>query len=145
MDHLSVAHSFALLHRRSQAAILGQCRQVGISYHGYSLLILLYNHEGSSQDEMAESLSLDKAIVTRELQSLEARGFIRRQRDPSDHRRKRLYLTPLGWSKQAFLESALHRWMTYLCADLTAEETTELQQIFSQLATRAAEADLEQI
>ena len=108
MDYLAVAHSFSLLHRRSQAVVLEKCQKIGLSYPGYGLLLTLFEHEGSSQEELATRLFMDKTVVTREIQALEARGFVTRCRDVDDRRRKRLYLTPLARKHQAFLEGVLH-------------------------------------
>ena len=71
MDYLAVAHSFGLLHRRSQAVVWEKCQEIGLSYSGYGLLLTLFEHEGSSQEELAARLFMDKTVVTREIQSLD--------------------------------------------------------------------------
>ena len=141
MDHLAVAHSFGLLHRRSQAMVLEKCQNVGLSYPGYGLLLTLFDHEGSSQEELAARLFMDKAVVTRELQALEAQGFVTRCRDIYDRRRKRLFLTPLARAHQNFLEGILRRWMDYLCEGMTEREAEMVQRLFPRLASRAMAAE----
>ena len=64
MDYLAVAHSFGLLHRRSQAVVWEKCQEIGLSYSGYGLLLTLFEHEGSSQEELAARLFMDKTVVT---------------------------------------------------------------------------------
>lgn len=142
MDYLAVAHSFSLLHRRSQAVVLEKCQKIGLSYPGYGLLLTLFEHEGSSQEELATRLFMDKTVVTREIQALEARGFVTRCRDVDDRRRKRLYLTPLARKHQAFLGGILHHWMDYLCEGMTDREADTVQRLFPRLASRAMAADL---
>ncbi|MDT5018107.1 MAG: MarR family transcriptional regulator, temperature-dependent positive regulator of motility [Mycobacterium sp.] len=46
--------------------------------------------------ELAATLSMPKATVTLYLKRLEAAGFVRREIDPTDLRRHRLLLTPIG-------------------------------------------------
>ncbi|MGP1585495.1 MAG: MarR family winged helix-turn-helix transcriptional regulator [Schwartzia sp. (in: firmicutes)] len=145
MDHLAVAKSFGLLHRRSQALVVEKCQGIGVSYAGYGLLLTLFEHEGSSQEELSARLFMDKAVVTREIQALEANGFVTRYRDAQDKRRKRLYLTPLARAHQAFLEGVLHRWMEYLCVGMTEEEAETVQRLFPRLAFRAMAADVQTI
>ncbi|MGP1471118.1 MAG: MarR family winged helix-turn-helix transcriptional regulator [Schwartzia sp. (in: firmicutes)] len=145
MDHLSVAKSFGLLHRRSQALVVEKCQGIGVSYAGYGLLLTLFEHEGSSQEELSARLFMDKAVVTREIQALEANGFVTRYRDAQDKRRKRIYLTPLARAHQAFLEGVLHRWMEYLCVGMTEEEAETVQRLFPRLAFRAMAADVQTI
>lgn len=142
MDYLAVAHSFGLLHRRSQAVVWEKCQEIGLSYSGYGLLLTLFEHEGSSQEELAARLFMDKTVVTREIQSLEARGFVTRCRDVEDRRRKRLYLTPLARKHQAFLEGVLHHWMDYLCEGMTDREAETVERLFPRLAGRAMAADI---
>lgn len=143
MEHLAVAHSFGLLHRRSQAVISEKCQKIGISYSGYVLLLTLFEREGSSQEELAARLFMDKAVVTREIQALEAQGFVTRCRDMYDRRRKLLFLTPLAQAHQAALEGILHRWMAYLCLDMTEQEAETVQRIFPRLARRAMAAEVQ--
>ena len=143
MDHLAVAQSFGLLHRRSQTMISEKCQGIGVSYSGYGLLLTLFAHEGSSQEELSARLFMDKAVVTREIQALEAQGFVTRYRDAQDKRRKRLYLTPLARAHQAFLEGLLHRWLEYLCVGTTEEERETVQRLFPRLAFRAMAADFQ--
>lgn len=145
MDHLAVAKSFGLLHRRSQALVVEKCQGIGVSYAGYGLLLTLFEHEGSSQEELSARLFMDKAVVTREIQALEANGFVTRYRDAQDKRRKRLYLTSLARAHQAFLEGVLHRWMEYLCVGMTEEEAETVQRLFPRLAFRAMAADVQTI
>ncbi|MGP1366631.1 MAG: MarR family winged helix-turn-helix transcriptional regulator [Schwartzia sp. (in: firmicutes)] len=145
MDHLAVAKSFGLLHRRSQALVVEKCQGIGVSYAGYGLLLTLFEHEGCSQEELSARLFMDKAVVTREIQALEANGFVTRYRDAQDKRRKRLYLTPLARAHQAFLEGVLHRWMEYLCVGMTEEEAETVQRLFPRLAFRAMAADVQTI
>ena len=44
VDYLAVAHSFGLLHRRSQAVVWEKCQEIGLSYSGYGLLLTLFEH-----------------------------------------------------------------------------------------------------
>lgn len=54
----------------------------------WGVLAQLWNREGLSQDELALTACVDKSSMSRVLTSMEAKGLITRQADPSDARRK---------------------------------------------------------
>lgn len=56
-------------------------------------LALLYEQDGRTQDEMAETYAVDRAATTRSMQGLERKGLVRREMDDKDHRVRRVYLT----------------------------------------------------
>ncbi len=59
----------------------------------WSALGFLWNTPGLNQEEMAQALCLDKSSLSRLLDGLERKGYIRRERDPADARRKRVFPT----------------------------------------------------
>lgn len=56
-------------------------------------LALLYEQDGRTQDEMAETYAVDRAATTRSMQGLERKGLVRREMDAKDRRVRRVYLT----------------------------------------------------
>lgn len=56
-------------------------------------LALLYEQDGRTQDEMAETYAVDRAATTRSMQGLERKGLVRREMDDKDRRVRRVYLT----------------------------------------------------
>src|SRR5262249_41152251 len=61
-----------------------------------ALLRFLRVHPGSSPSDYASFMGADSAAVVRLVDSLEKRGLVRREDDPSDRRRWTLALTPSG-------------------------------------------------
>lgn len=62
----------------------------------WSLLFALHHHVGVSQKELAELTGKDPANVTRILDQLERKGFVRREANPDDRRSFRMRNTPEG-------------------------------------------------
>lgn len=62
----------------------------------WSLLFALHHHAGVSQKELAELTGKDPANVTRILDQLERKGFVRREANPDDRRAFRMRNTPEG-------------------------------------------------
>ena len=61
-----------------------------------SLLLQLSAQPGSSPQCLARHQGRDKAQLTRKIKMLEAQGLLRREPDPEDGRRVRLFLTEQG-------------------------------------------------
>jgi DNA-binding MarR family transcriptional regulator len=70
--------------------------QIGVCRGQAPVLFELGKQEGISQNQLAERLELTEATLTNTLQRMEACGFVTRQRDPSDGRFSRIYLTETG-------------------------------------------------
>ena len=145
MDYLNVARCFGTLRRRSQAFVVEACQDLHLTLSEYILLIKLYEHEGVSQEEMAGILYIDKAVVTRSIKNLEAKGFIYREKDNLDRRMKRLYITTFGRVHEDFLKDISRRWIDYLSEEMASQEIEALLKGFQKLADRAQRADFHKI
>lgn len=143
MDYLNLGHCFSVLHRRSQIFIVTACERLQITYSEYVLLLRLYEREGVSQEQLANLLFLDKAVVTRTMGLLEKKGLIRREQDVEDRRVKRVYLTERAMEEKEYLLGVLRAWMQYLSKDFGEEELKLLVQGFESIAHRAAEANIQ--
>src|ERR687894_260336 len=88
-----VLPSLALAFKRMVAAIE---RESGVAGMKWFLLTVLGRSDGLSQGEFTQKYEMDPSRVTRTAQSLEANGFIRRERDTKDNRVVRMYLTEDG-------------------------------------------------
>jgi MarR family transcriptional regulator, organic hydroperoxide resistance regulator len=88
-----VLPALALAFKRMVATIE---RESGIAGMKWFLLTVLGRSDGLSQSEFTQRYEMDPSRVTRTAQSLEADGFIHRERDPEDNRVVRMYLTEDG-------------------------------------------------
>ena len=142
MDYVNIGRWFTILHRRSQQFVTQCCKDLGLSFSEYVLLIRIYDAEGLSQEELAGVLYLDKAVVTRSLALLEQKGLIRREVDGRDRRVRRVYLTEFARTQEAFFQGIIRAWVKYLAAGMEETEVGMMIQGFHDAAMRACEADL---
>ncbi len=145
MDYLNVARCFGILHRRSQIFLVEACQKLQLTYSEYVLLMRIFSHEGSSQEDLSGVLFVDKAVVTRTMKLLEEKNFVYREKDAEDRRIKRIYLTEYGRTQQEFLQEVLTRWANYLTADMEQTEIDMLMKGFHELAEKSCAADFRKI
>lgn len=79
--------------RRYLAVVLG--RHDLLLVH-YAILTALDDLGPMSQQQLADSLDLDKSHLVTRIDDLESRKLVRRDRDPGDRRRHRVTLTAAG-------------------------------------------------
>ena len=59
--------------------------------------------DGMTQAQLTKMLILDKAAISRTLKTLETRGFIRKENNPTDGRKQHIFLTETGREIQGFV------------------------------------------
>ena len=71
---------------------------LGLTYPQYLVMLLLWEQDGRSVNEIAHPLHLDSGTLTPLLKRMEKTGLVTRQRDTKDERIMRIHLTPHGQS-----------------------------------------------
>ena len=144
-NYVNLGRWFSILYRRSQQFVAEACEDLGLTYSEFVLLVRLYDNEGAKQDELAANLFLDKAVVTRTINSLEAKGYLLRKPDASDRRVRHVYLTEFGKEKHAYFRNVIQRWTDYLFAELPRDEARIVFHSLEKLTDRACKAELREI
>ena len=89
--------------------------EVGQPLPRWRILQALREGGEASQKDLALTLSMDPAALTRQMKALEAEGLVKRRADPDDNRLTRVALTPHGLAtidatqplREAFAKKAL--------------------------------------
>lgn len=98
-----------------RAMMLAFDAQVGHPLPRWRIILTLAENGTCSQKFLAEHCRLDPASLTRQLQSMEALGWLSRATDPEDNRLTNVTLTPAGMAvhdealprRQAFFDDTL--------------------------------------
>jgi DNA-binding MarR family transcriptional regulator len=90
----SAAHAF-------NAAYKPLLEPLGLTYPQYLVLLALWQKDGVSVKDIGTRLHLDSGTLTPLLKKLQASGYVRRGRNPSDERQLLVELTPEGQSLRA--------------------------------------------
>ena len=74
--------------------------ELGLTYPQYLALMVLWEHNGLSVNDIGQKLLLNTNTVTPLLKRMEAQGLVTRQRSADDERRVIVSLTPQGQALQ---------------------------------------------
>ncbi|APG58140.1 MarR family winged helix-turn-helix transcriptional regulator [Pandoraea apista] len=122
--------------------------QVGHPLPRWRIILALAERGTCSQKFLAEHCRLDPASLTRQLQSMEALGWLSRATDPDDNRLTNVTLTAAGMTvfdeatprRQAFFDDALEGMTSAEIATLESA-LGHLEAQFKSVATRAKASD----
>lgn len=89
----SPGRKISLLGRLGTAVASEPFAELGLSAAKMPFLMTLLHSDGIVQEELSKLLFVDRAATARTLASLEKDGLVRREVDPNDRRKKRVYVT----------------------------------------------------
>jgi MarR family transcriptional regulator, lower aerobic nicotinate degradation pathway regulator len=89
---------FMLFHLGAALDAIADSRlvEVGVDARGYCILAILSVDGPGSQHELAKLLGAAPGALVADIDQLEGKGFVERNRDPEDRRRSRVTLLPAG-------------------------------------------------
>ncbi|WP_443748092.1 MarR family winged helix-turn-helix transcriptional regulator [Asticcacaulis solisilvae] len=94
----SAAHAFAQAYKQ-------WLEPMGLTYPQYLVMLLLWEKDGRSVNELGQPLMLDSGTLTPLLKRMEKAGFVTRARDERDERVTRIFLTEDGRALRARAEA----------------------------------------
>jgi DNA-binding MarR family transcriptional regulator len=116
-------------------------RAEGLSWAGFSALFNLWVWEAMETRELARSMGVARPTVTGVVDTLQARGLVRRDADPQDRRLCRVALTPAGRATIEELFPRFNRGEAAVTGGLTDEERTTLAGLLRRVIAAANEED----
>jgi len=105
----------------------------GGSVAAWQVLLLVRSGRWGNQARMAEAMGITGATLTHHLNALEARGLVRRWREPDNRRVQRTALTPAGEELFARLREVAMRHDERLHSLLTDSEAETLTTLLDRL------------
>ena len=109
----------SLIYRFHAKFLNNKVKDVNITYGLYPFLIEIYKHDGISQEDLANLFYLNESTVTRNLNKLEKRGFIKRTREK---RKKIISLTDDGVAIAKKVMDYDEKWDDLIKKDLSEDE-----------------------
>lgn len=89
-------YALGLLHHALTARLEGELAGIGLSLRTHQVLACLDQRGAESQQQVSDSVDVDRSEMVRIIDRLQEGGLVVRQVDADDRRRHRLRLTPAG-------------------------------------------------
>jgi DNA-binding MarR family transcriptional regulator len=124
---------FAQICRLKHARIHTLLDELGLYRGQPSVLQALWEQEGLMHAELARSLHVQPATITRMLQRMERAGFLERRPDPEDQRISRVYLTEAGRAVQSDVQQVWRRLEEEAFAGFALEERVLVRRFFMRI------------
>ncbi|KAF1068324.1 MAG: Multidrug resistance operon repressor [Pseudomonas citronellolis] len=96
------------------------------------LLELIGADAGRNLQDIGRHMCRDKALITRKVKEMEARGLVRRERNPADQRSFQLFLTDAGAAMDVQAQAILAQVHDTLFAPLSQTEQQTLARLLRQ-------------
>ncbi len=112
----------SILYRKGNIYKNEHLKDINLTASEHPFLNALYKNDGCSQEDLSNTLNIDKASTTRAIQSLLSKGLVVKTSDEKDRRVNRIYLTDQAKSIKDDLYSVLHSWEDTLTEGMTDEE-----------------------
>jgi DNA-binding MarR family transcriptional regulator len=133
----SLGRWISVIHRYGHSYLEKQRGTLGISHGHVAFLVGLYHRDDLSQEELSESLGLDKTTTARAIKKLIERGYVSISPDLADKRINRLHLTAKGNNTVPKIMEFLKRWTTVLSQGFSKDEKEILLGSLKRMAENA--------
>jgi DNA-binding MarR family transcriptional regulator len=118
----SIGRLISCIYRYSQFNIAKKLDFYNIGRGQIGFLMSLYNCDGVSQEDMAKKLRIDKSTAARAVKKLINEDYIIKERDLSDKRKYKVFLTEKAKKIKPKIIRIVSEWSDALLSDFTDEE-----------------------
>ena len=127
------------IHRKAIQIIKYKLKDFDIDVGQIFLLWYIHNHDGISQEQVAQNFHLDKATVSKNVKRLMSLGYLKKKVNPKDQREYQLSATKKAKALVPQLECILKDINKLMISDLSQEEQAQfigtLEKVFKNLNT----------
>jgi DNA-binding MarR family transcriptional regulator len=130
-------HLIRRAHQRAVAVFMDETAGFDVTPVQFAILNVLIDEPGTDQVTLASRVQFDAATSGSVIGRLEARGWVRREADTHDRRRKLLWLTPEGEQVAQKMKAAATRAQSRMLAPLNGREAQTLLRLLARMADGA--------
>lgn len=127
------AHLIRRAHQLSVAFFMEEASEFGVTPVQFAVLNALMDDPGQDQVSLAARVAFDAATSGSVIGRLELKGWVRRESDPEDRRRKRLWITPDGQAVALKMKRAAAKTQSRLVGPLADAEREQLTRLLAKL------------
>ncbi|GAP18864.1 MarR family winged helix-turn-helix transcriptional regulator [Levilinea saccharolytica] len=133
----SINRHVSLLFRMGERFLNRRLAGSGITSGTAPLLLELRGGEGRSPAALSAAIGVDKAHITRALQSLKQSGYVAIVPDVTDRRSIAVSLTPQGQAAVEKVEEAMRAWIAIVSRDVSQADVDTVNAVFDQFYANA--------
>lgn len=126
-------HLVRRTHQMAVAIFMEETGDFDVTPVQFAILNALIDDPGEDQVTLAGRVAFDAATSGSVIGRLEAKGWVRRESDPADRRRKLLWVTADGEQVALRMKRAVARAQARIVAPLDATERQQLVQLLGKL------------
>lgn len=126
-------HQIRRAHQLSIALFMDETAGFDVTPVQFAILNALMDDPGEDQVTLAGRVAFDAATSGSVIGRLEAKGWVRREADPSDKRRKLLWVTPEGEKVALQMKRAVSRVQSRLLGPLSVDERKQFGALLGKL------------
>ena len=109
--------------------------EFGLTFNMWRCMMIIEHNENCNLKDIAESLNVDNAIITRNIKKLEALNYIIKVKKPKDNRFFDLCLTDKGISTLQLINKYQDEWYEKVIKNFSEEEYDTLINLFKKLCS----------
>ena len=126
-------HQIRRAHQLSIALFMEETAGFDVTPVQFAILNALMDDPGEDQVTLSGRVAFDAATSGSVIGRLETKGWVRREADPADKRRKLLWVTPEGEKVALRMKRAVNKVQSRLLGPLTGEERKQLGALLGKL------------
>ena len=126
-------HLVRRAHQLAVAIFMEETGDFDVTPVQFAILNALIDDPGEDQVTLAGRVAFDAATSGSVISRLESKGWVRREADPADRRRKLLWVTAQGEQVALRMKRAVARAQARIVAPLDATERVQLVQLLGKL------------
>lgn len=137
MENQPIIKDFGILYRTFLNYISKSIVSKDLSFSDSVFLVNIGENEGVSQEEIANSLAIDKAAIARSVKRMEQNGYIRTKKSGRDKRAKELYLSESGNELFQYMIDLNRGWLKQVLGDLDVDQIGIFAKTIAEISERA--------
>lgn len=132
----SLGYLIRSTHQHFQSLLAARIEPHGITLGMWYFLRVLWEEDGLSQRELSNRVGTMEPTTFEAIRAMEAKGLVRRERDPEDARKRLVFLSTEGKSLEARLLPLAQALVSEAAADLSETEQDALRGLLQKLRGR---------
>jgi len=109
-------------------------RRLDLTYIHFRVLQYLYEKDGAKIGEIAAAIVVRQPVLSRVIDQMQERALVRRQPDPDDSRRTRVYLTDHGCDRYQLAWPPAHELIDKALKNFKPQEEKTLQRLLKKMS-----------